>query len=295
MKFAAHTNENAGRTVQKLPGGSGIFGGAPKAGANSVSVDGAQSSSKDAADSGSKDAGESASNGAAADAANGIAQNLAGVGAFSVSTGNGDSSAKTATGNSVRKAEVAIQTAAIEPRAVMTSDSPSRDASVATERNSVPDQTAARVEQVARMVTQEVTMLRQSGATSLAVSLKVDAHTELFVQLTSHGGQMQASLHCERGSLAGLDGHWGQLQESLARQNVQLMPLQDRNPSRNPFAGMDPDTGGSPQPGDGSPQQQPQRGDARANELLTESAGRTTRARPTTNRSSSRRGWESWA
>lgn len=57
MKFAAHTNENAGRTVQKLPGETGNSGGASKAGANNVSKDGAQSSSKDAADSGSKDAG----------------------------------------------------------------------------------------------------------------------------------------------------------------------------------------------------------------------------------------------
>ena len=83
-----------------------------------------------------------------------------------------------------------------------------------------------------RLVTQEVAMIKQSGANSLAVSLKIDPQTELFLQLTNHDGQIQASLRCERGSMAGLDTHWGQLQESLSRQNVQLLPLEEKFSSR---------------------------------------------------------------
>ena len=91
------------------------------------------------------------------------------------------------------------------------------------------DSSASQVERVAHLVTQEAMTLRQSGAASLAVSLKLDHQTELFVQLTNHNGQIQASLRCERGNLAGLDGHWGQLQESLARQNVQLLPQEGQS------------------------------------------------------------------
>ena len=87
---------------------------------------------------------------------------------------------------------------------------------------------AVQVERVAQLVSQEVFMVRQSGANALAVSLKVDSQTELFLQLTSHNGQIQASLRCDRGNVEGLDSHWAELQQSLARQNVQLMPFDNR-------------------------------------------------------------------
>ncbi len=91
-----------------------------------------------------------------------------------------------------------------------------------------PDNGAsAQVERVAHLVSREAVMIRQSGANSLAVSLKVDSHTELYLQLTNHDGQIQASVRCERGNIQELGSRWGELQESLARQNVQLMPLED--------------------------------------------------------------------
>ena len=96
--------------------------------------------------------------------------------------------------------------------------------------------TQAQVDRIGRLVSQEVISIRQSGANVLAVSLKVDQHTELFLQLTNHNGQIQASVRCERGNAAGLDSHWGQLQESLARQNVQLMPMEGKSSTNNsPF------------------------------------------------------------
>jgi len=85
-----------------------------------------------------------------------------------------------------------------------------------------------RLEQVERMITREVVMVRQSGAESLSVSLKVDARTSLFLQLTNHPGGIEASVRCEQGDARALGAHWGQLQESLARQNVQLLPLEDK-------------------------------------------------------------------
>jgi hypothetical protein len=82
--------------------------------------------------------------------------------------------------------------------------------------------------QAERLISREVVMVRQSGAEALAVSLKVDAHTSLFLQLTNHNGQIEATVRCEKGDAGALGGHWGQLQESLARQNVQLQPLEDK-------------------------------------------------------------------
>jgi hypothetical protein len=96
----------------------------------------------------------------------------------------------------------------------------------------------ARIEQVQSLITREIATVRQTGADGLAVSLKVDAHTDLLLQLRNHNGQMEAAVRCERGDLASLNSHWGQLQESLARQNVHLLPLEDRSGSRV-AAGLD--------------------------------------------------------
>jgi hypothetical protein len=101
----------------------------------------------------------------------------------------------------------------------------SRPASAPTNAVPTPEETAIQIERVSRLVFQEVVMIQQSGATSLAVSLKVDTRTELFLQLTSHDGQMLASLRFERGNPAGLGGCWQELQDALARQDVHLLPL----------------------------------------------------------------------
>ena len=97
----------------------------------------------------------------------------------------------------------------------------------ATAKTSAVDP-ATQAERVEHLVNQEVILVRQSGANSLAVSLKVDPQTELFLQITNRDGQIQASVRCERGNVEGLNSHWGQLQDSLAKQNVQLLPLEDK-------------------------------------------------------------------
>jgi hypothetical protein len=159
-----------------------------------------------------------------------------------------------------------------------------------------PDRTA-QLERTAELVTREVVMVKQSGISSLAVSLKPDPHTELFLQLTNHDGQLQASLRCERGDVSGLASQWGQLQESLARHNVQLLPLEDRSgqrphnfvPQHAPLAGRD----FNQQPSSQNPQHQ-------SRELPVEApiAARSPKpgaAQKTANKTSARQGWESWA
>ena len=85
---------------------------------------------------------------------------------------------------------------------------------------------SSRQDQVERLITREVVMVRQSGAEALAVSLKVDSQTSLFLQLTNHHGQIEASVRCESGDAGALNAHWSQLRESLSLQNVQLLPLE---------------------------------------------------------------------
>jgi hypothetical protein len=139
-------------------------------------------------------------------------------------------------------------------------------------------------------------MVRQSSANALAVSLKVDTHTELFLQLTHHDGQVQASLSCERGNLDHLGEHWTELQQSLARQNIQLMPLEDRTSIRGSSV-VTPAAGSvAARPFDQSSQNRQQQ--------LRDPQGETPTARVTaTGRVSgktksnnrSRQGWETWA
>ncbi|HXC99377.1 MAG TPA: hypothetical protein VN048_08550 [Verrucomicrobiae bacterium] len=158
---------------------------------------------------------------------------------------------------------------------------------------SAADSSASQVERVAHLVTQEAMTLRQSGAASLAVSLKLDHQTELFVQLTNHNGQIQASLRCERGNLAGLDGHWGQLQESLARQNVQLLPQEGQSSFRDQ-AGTFSDAG-SKDAGQSSQNQRQPSGNLRGETTLPDQPVNSTVSPKSKTKNSGRKGWESWA
>jgi hypothetical protein len=83
----------------------------------------------------------------------------------------------------------------------------------------------ARLEQLEQMISREVLSVRQSGAQTLGVTLKLDANTQLFLQLTNHNGAVQAAVRCERGNFAPEDAQWAQLQQLLARQNVELLPM----------------------------------------------------------------------
>ncbi|HEY3857460.1 MAG TPA: hypothetical protein VGO67_24000 [Verrucomicrobiae bacterium] len=158
------------------------------------------------------------------------------------------------------------------------------------------DSPASQVERVAHLVAQEVLTVRQSSATALAVSLKVDTHTELFLQLTNHDGRVQASLSCERGSIDHLGEHWTELQQSLARQNIQLMPLEDKTGTRVP-AIVTPAAGSvAARPFDQSPQNRQQQLRDPQGETQTArvtATGRVSGKTKSNNRS--RQGWETWA
>ena len=164
------------------------------------------------------------------------------------------------------------------------------------DKTSSGDSAAAQVERVAHLVNQEVIMVRQSGANSLAVSLKVNSQTELFLQLTNHDGQIQASLRCDRGDIDVLGGHWGELQESLARQNVQLMPLEDKISNRSFPTLNSPAETASSRPFDQSSQDRRQQfHDPSDDPSSAGVASASAPSRKTRTNNRSRQGWESWA
>lgn len=118
-------------------------------------------------------------------------------------------------------------------RPVSRTDRPAPDA------QAVHGTEAARtVEQLSGLVLRETAVLKQHTPDSMAVVLRPDADTELFLHLTQRDGQIEASVRCERGNFDQINALWPQLQESLAGQKVRLAPLQESTePQRDPQGG----------------------------------------------------------
>ena len=106
-----------------------------------------------------------------------------------------------------------------------------------------PVQSADQVRQIERIeaterlkavVSHEVQVLKSAGAGSLAVMLRPNADTELFVQLTRQGDRIEAFVRVEKGDSAEFRQGWERLQASLATQQVKLLPLQSSDFQQQP-------------------------------------------------------------
>lgn len=109
--------------------------------------------------------------------------------------------------------------------------------------------TTGTVERISKLVLGEAALIKQHSSDSMAVVLRPDAETELFVHLTQRNGVIEATIRCERGDWQHLGALWGQLQESLAQQKVRLAPLQEPPSNHSNFnapAGSDTSGHGSP-------------------------------------------------
>ena len=91
------------------------------------------------------------------------------------------------------------------------------------------------MERIASLMVRESTLVKKHGSDSMAVVLRPDAETELFVHLSQRDGQIEATVRCERGDVQHLGALWSQLQESLAQHKVRLAPLQDAPSSQSNF------------------------------------------------------------
>jgi len=137
----------------------------------------------------------------------------------------------------------------------------------------------APMERLEQMISREVMTVRQTGAQTLDVALKLDSNTQLFLQLTTNNGLVQASVRCDRGQFAPEDSQWAQLQQSLARQNVELVPM----------------TGSSNlnfQQPSGQHQRQPA---TREDRPSADAAVQPAQQRKQKEQNRSRKNWESWA
>lgn len=139
---------------------------------------------------------------------------------------------------------------------------------------------SAPLDRLEQMIFRQVVDFRQAGAQSLGVTLRVDAQTQLFLQLTTSNGQVRASVRCDRGSFSPPESQWAQLQQSLARQNVQLLPLD-----------------GALRPGFEQSPDNPQRHLASGSQNWPSAGAAVEPAQPRKQREQnrSRKNWESWA
>jgi hypothetical protein len=184
-------------------------------------------------------------------------------------------------------------------RPVSSSDRPATDP-----LNARTVDTTGTVERISKLVLGEAALIKQHSSESMAVVLRPDAETELFVHLTQRNGQVEATVRCERGDLQHLGAMWGQLQESLAQQKVRLAPLQESpsNPSnfnQPPGSEMSGSGQGSPrqsqregsQPDKQSMDEWPMPASSGADPAHVRGRGGSRHRRLTT----SRPGWETWA
>ncbi|MEP6662310.1 MAG: hypothetical protein ABJC04_01480 [Verrucomicrobiota bacterium] len=156
------------------------------------------------------------------------------------------------------------------------------------------DQTTRQTERLGNLIHNEVITFKVTGVNELAVSLKVDSQTEIFLGLTQRDGHIQASIRCESGSLAGIEGHWTQLQESLARHNVQLLPLEQNHASKDaPFQSHAENASGQFEQ---APKKQPHEPDGLdfAEEFLSAPVARKSGVANKAVKQFIPQGWESW-
>lgn len=174
----------------------------------------------------------------------------------------------------------------------------SRSDSTMTEVN--PSDSTGTVERISNLIVREAALVKKHGSDSMAVVLRPDAETELFVHLSQSNGQIEATIRCERGDAHQLGALWSQLQESLAQQKIRLAPLQETsggNPNFNQSS--DGSTAGGGQngarqearPGKQSMDEWPAPAVPAAPAPHVRETGGSRRRRITT----SRPGWETWA
>ena len=82
-------------------------------------------------------------------------------------------------------------------------------------------------EQVLQNLTREVAQFKRFNSESMAVVLKPDANTEIFLHLVTTNGRVDIQARFERGDFAALNGQWAQLQQALSQQGVRLSSLQE--------------------------------------------------------------------
>ena len=84
---------------------------------------------------------------------------------------------------------------------------------------------APRVDRFAELVASEATILRQFRPGVLTAVVRPDPGSELRIELRLHRGQVEARASLERGDAEAYQAAWGDLQNHLRSQGIDLQPL----------------------------------------------------------------------
>jgi hypothetical protein len=86
---------------------------------------------------------------------------------------------------------------------------------------------SATTDDVALQISQQAIALKHFNADSMAVVLRPDPNTAIFLHLRLQGGEVEVHARFESGNYAALSEGWSQLQRSLAPQGIRLGPLDE--------------------------------------------------------------------
>lgn len=172
-------------------------------------------------------------------------------------------------------------------------DAISRYNAITSEQAREPLNTSA--EHVLQQIAKHAVEFQQFNASSMAVVLKPDAETALFLHLKMHEGQVKVFARFERGDFQEMEADWAGIQQALAPQGILLAALQNSESTREfswngETAERNPSQGGHPRQGT----QEREGRQAMAETMVAAPAGRASKpvngkaARPA-------RHWESWA
>ena len=142
----------------------------------------------------------------------------------------------------------------------------------------------------------QVVQIKQIRAQELAVVVKTDQGTELFLHLRQHNGQVEVQARCEQGDTRLMREQWGELQSALARHGISLASLNEPSSSRLASSNT-PSPQQRPATDDAGSRRQPRHPSKTTLKDLPMVGSVTEPLKPRTARgvATSRRGWESWA
>jgi hypothetical protein len=152
----------------------------------------------------------------------------------------------------------------------------------------------AHPEALGHVILNHVAEMKQLNAATLAVVLRPDAQTELFLHLYQRNDGIEVHVQCDQGHYEAFNANWGQLQQTLALQGIRVAPLNEPVPKES---GSGPGPAGnyhqSPNhTGQHQPQRQPE---PREESTFVGSLTEPLRLRRTRAASHTNRGWETWA
>jgi len=149
-------------------------------------------------------------------------------------------------------------------------------------------------EQLFFQISKQAVALKHFNADSMAVVLKPDSETAIFLHLQLQNGQVEVHARFERGDYQALQAGWAQLRESLASQGIRLSPLHNSLSNDSTNAGQSSDNLGYGKREKYSDPQTPDRADAMS-EVFASPRTEVGRRPISQSPAGQKRQWEHWA